>query len=75
MFGIINSSPKNVLVQGIAQKELLCISRKYISGRLLDIGCGEKPYAEIIKTYVTEHIGLDHENSLHDKSKSFAQPF
>jgi len=69
MFRIINSSPKNILVQGIVQTELLCMGRKYFSGRLLDIGCGEKPYAEIIKTYVTEHIGLDHENSFHDKSK------
>ncbi len=41
------------------------LSKGHIKGRLLDIGCGEKPYKELFSTYVTEHIGLDHQQT-HD---------
>ena len=34
-------------------------------GRLIDIGCGKKPFAEILKPYVTEHIGVDLDDCLH----------
>lgn len=30
-------------------------------GRLLDVGCGDKPYVSIFAPYVTEHIGVEHE--------------
>jgi 2-polyprenyl-3-methyl-5-hydroxy-6-metoxy-1,4-benzoquinol methylase len=57
---------------------LLYLHRKYILdsikkaapflyGRLLDVGCGNKPYATIIK--VDEYIGIDVATSVHDKSK------
>jgi ubiquinone/menaquinone biosynthesis C-methylase UbiE len=29
------------------------------SYRLLDVGCGEKPYAPLFAPYVTEHVGVD----------------
>lgn len=38
---------------------------KYIHGRLIDIGCGSKPYATMLRPFVTEHIGVDYEGSLH----------
>lgn len=38
-------------------------SERYAGGRLLDIGCGEKPYAGVFAGRVTEHIGVDHEDS------------
>jgi len=59
----------NFLVNKIVYCKLQDTIQKYSKGRLLDIGCGEKPYAEITKPYVTEHIGLDHKDTLHDKSK------
>jgi SAM-dependent methyltransferase len=34
-----------------------------LSGRLLDVGCGRKPYASIL--HCDEHIGVDVENSPH----------
>jgi SAM-dependent methyltransferase len=40
----------------------------YGKGRLLDIGCGTKPYKDLIAPIVNEHIGLDHHETLHDKS-------
>jgi 2-polyprenyl-3-methyl-5-hydroxy-6-metoxy-1,4-benzoquinol methylase len=60
---------KNWLVYKIADKVLNVAIQKYSKGKLLDIGCGEKPLNKMIAPYVTEHIGLDHKNTLHDKSK------
>ena len=60
---------KNFLVYKIADKALYDAIQKYARGKLIDIGCGEKLYENIIKPYVAEHIGLDHENTLHNKSK------
>lgn len=31
------------------------------SGRLLDVGCGDKPYEHIFLPYVSEYIGIEHE--------------
>jgi SAM-dependent methyltransferase len=30
-------------------------------GRLLDVGCGDKPYEPTFRPYVTEYIGIEHE--------------
>ncbi len=30
-------------------------------GRLLDVGCGDKPYFELFSPYVSEYIGIEHE--------------
>jgi SAM-dependent methyltransferase len=30
-------------------------------GRLLDVGCGEKPYESIFLPYVSEYVGIEHE--------------
>lgn len=39
-----------------------------VSGKLLDVGCGRKPYKKIL-TNVTEYIGMDIENPGHDHSE------
>ena len=66
LFGVANSSPQNFLVQAIVQRELSRVAKAHASGRLIDIGCGEKPYAQLMKAHVSEHVGVDHEASLHD---------
>jgi len=43
-------------------------SAEYLRGRLIDIGCGTKPYKGKLSPYITEHIGVDHIDTLHDKS-------
>ena len=58
-------SYKNVLVHSIHNRELLAAAKKYFSGRLIDIGCGNKPYAGLLKPFVSEHIGVDHSLTLH----------
>jgi SAM-dependent methyltransferase len=59
---------KNLLVNRIHDRQFKRLASTFLSGRLIDIGCGEKPYAVMLKPYVTEHIGIDHEDTLHDKS-------
>lgn len=58
---------KNTLINSIHDKQLLDYVKTSFSGRLIDIGCGTKPYLDLVRPYVTEHIGVDHEGSLHSK--------
>lgn len=58
---------KNWLVYKIADTSLVDAIQKYARGKLVDIGCGDKPYTDMIKPYVTKHIGVDHQNTLHNK--------
>lgn len=59
---------KNWLVHKIGREKFRKEVQAHIKGKLLDIGCGEKPYAEMVKPYVTEHIGVDVQGTLHNKS-------
>lgn len=59
----------NLLVTRIVERELRHYVPLYVKGRLVDIGCGDKPYAALLSPYVTEHIGIDFEGTQHDKSK------
>ncbi len=46
------------------EKQLIARSlwraREYVSGDMLDIGCGHKPYAALFTNRVRRHIGLDY---------------
>lgn len=68
MFSIVNASPMNFLIHWIIQNNLSKIVLKYIHGDLIDIGCGSKPYKNILVGHISKHIGVDHEDTLHDKS-------
>lgn len=37
----------------------------HVNGRLLDVGCGLKPYSPMFAPYVTDHVGVDHLDSPH----------
>jgi ubiquinone/menaquinone biosynthesis C-methylase UbiE len=58
---------KNKLVNDIIEKELKFYGNKYLYGKLIDIGCGIKPYKELLASTVDEHIGVDHVETFHDK--------
>jgi len=38
----------------------------HASGTLVDIGCGTKPWAPLFAPHVSEHVGVDHDDSPHD---------
>ena len=59
---------KNFIINFIHDRELKRCSSTYLTGRLVDIGCGKKPYKDLLAPYVTEHIGVDHQDTLHGKS-------
>ncbi|WP_286748578.1 class I SAM-dependent methyltransferase [Marinobacter sp. UBA2688] len=59
---------KNILVNRIHDNALKRLSERYFEGRLIDIGCGIKPYEKMLKPNVTEHVGVDHEASFHSKN-------
>jgi SAM-dependent methyltransferase len=59
---------KNLLVNHIHDRELKRYASIYLNGRLIDIGCGIKPYKDLLAPYVAEHIGVDYEGTLHGKS-------
>ncbi len=68
MFGLKNSSAFNILVKTILQKNLTQAAKKYLKGNLLDIGCGTKPYKEVLSGLVDSHTGIDYPGTLHDRS-------
>jgi len=59
---------KNLLVNFIHDRELKREASNYLKGHLIDIGCGTKPYKDLLSPYVTWHVGLNHTATLHDKS-------
>ncbi len=59
---------KKILVDHIHDKKLKQYAAIYLTGRLIDIGCGTKVYRNLLAPYVDEHVGLDHEKTFHDKS-------
>ncbi len=64
----INTEPLNWLIHHIQVASIEKVM-PYIHGKLLDIGCGQKPYREIIGSSCTEYIGLENINSLHNLAR------
>jgi SAM-dependent methyltransferase len=52
---------KTLLIYRIMDHEIERCARAHLRGRLLDIGCGTKPYEAMLAPYVDEHVGLDRE--------------
>ncbi|MBT4485525.1 MAG: class I SAM-dependent methyltransferase [Candidatus Latescibacteria bacterium] len=40
--------------------------KKYVKGKLIDLGCGKVPFYEAYKDYITDNICVDWENTLHN---------
>lgn len=58
---------KNALINAIHDKALLERAKTHFNGSIIDIGCGTKPYKEMMSPYVSAHIGVDHEETFHGK--------
>jgi SAM-dependent methyltransferase len=39
-------------------------------GRMLDVGCGDKPYESFFRPYITEYIGIEHEATFAETNAS-----
>jgi SAM-dependent methyltransferase len=59
---------KHWIVDHIIAKELKRVFPAYLSGRLIDIGCGDKPLAGLAAPYVSCHVGVDHAATKHLKN-------
>ncbi|WP_310378312.1 class I SAM-dependent methyltransferase [Flavobacterium sp.] len=55
----IDISNTNYLVYLYFHRELNTAIQKYAKGKLLDIGCGNKPYGDWFESKITEYIGCD----------------
>lgn len=60
---------KNWLIYRIHDRALATLARRYFRGRLVDIGCGVKPYRKMMAGLVDQHVGVDHAASFHDRSE------
>jgi SAM-dependent methyltransferase len=60
---------KRWIIDRVVERELKKVLAHYMNGRLIDIGCGEKPTESLLKEYVSEHVGVDHEETTHNKDK------
>jgi SAM-dependent methyltransferase len=60
-----NEHARNRLAYRQLSAALEYAARRYATGRLIDIGCGSKPWAPTFTAHVEEHIGVDHEATIH----------
>jgi SAM-dependent methyltransferase len=58
--------PRNRLVYALHDRALAEAAKQHARGRLIDIGCSDKPYAAMLAPLIDEHVGVDHEATLHD---------
>lgn len=60
----VNAAPHNWLIHHLCMR---AVQRNagYLSGRVLDVGCGRKPYEAIIRSRCAAYIGMDRPQSLH----------
>lgn len=57
---------KNRLVNRILDHEIEKVAAMYLSGGLIDIGCGNKPYEDLVAPFVRKHVGIELKESPHD---------
>lgn len=60
----------NDLVRSMLRDAVRSRAETYFSGRLVDIGCGNKPFEPVLSDLVSEHIGVDHDGTLHEISRA-----
>lgn len=52
--------------------EAMAEAKQHAHGRLLDVGCGDRPYENLFREHVTEYVGVEYQES-HDGSVSGKQ--
>jgi SAM-dependent methyltransferase len=72
LYGVMRKYPSRIwLVNYLTDARYAAIRERgdLIKGRLIDIGCGTKPYEEFWAGSVDQHVGVDHELTQHDRSR------
>ena len=52
-------------IVGTLQLDAVLEASKYAKGKLLDVGCGNKPFLHIFKDKIKKHIGIDMPSTRH----------
>ena len=65
-YGHPNESAHNRIAYRVMEQALGYAAERYASGRLVDVGCGSKPWARLFAPHVTEHVGVDRVESVRD---------
>jgi ubiquinone/menaquinone biosynthesis C-methylase UbiE len=60
-----DTHPWNETAHTALNNAFASLAPAHVTGRLLDVGCGLKPYGAMFAPYVTEHVGVDHPDSPH----------
>jgi len=55
----VSKSNYSYLLWKYQLKEVICILKENVRGRILDVGCGNKPFEKYLESMVTEYIGCD----------------
>ncbi len=55
----------NWAIKRVEKDKIQAALDTYASGRLIDVGCGAKPYEEFLSSRVAEHIGVDLPDGTH----------
>lgn len=65
-YKVSRKATNSVLANELLLREVLK-TLPVVKGRVLDIGCGEKPYKDIFASYIDAYIGIDLPQTLHAK--------
>jgi SAM-dependent methyltransferase len=72
-WGRNTSHPNEVARNRLAYRQMAAAleyaARRYATGRLVDIGCGTKPWLATFAPHVREHVGIDHQQTPHGLSQ------
>lgn len=60
---------KTIEIYRIVENEIARCAKLYLSGRMIDIGCGTRPFECIISPYISEYVGLDRANPFNKDAK------
>lgn len=59
----------NEAIHRIMDHEVHRSAAQHVRGRMIDIGCGTKPFADILAPFIDEHVGLDREHPFNVRFK------
>ena len=65
----MSKSLRNLLVNHLHDKALDRALSSHATGRLIDIGCGTKPYAGMVRAYADVHVGLDRADPFNENAR------